>query len=170
MTPQSALLSEDAAASALLDALDAERAHVLATVRAIGDADATRVIPPVTWSITRMLGKLTFDDEIFWIGAVLSGNAEAISSLRNGWTDGATSLPEALDDYQRAVESSRSALESFDPSAPPRWTPPPDVFGGAVPATQAALVTRVLVETATHAGHLDIVRESIDGHRHLVVS
>jgi hypothetical protein len=30
-------------------------------------------------------------------------------------------------------------------------------------------VFRVLVETATHAGHLDMARERIDGHQHLVV-
>jgi hypothetical protein len=33
-----------------------------------------------------------------------------------------------------------------------------------------ACVLRLLVETATHAGHLDLARESIDGHQHLVVS
>jgi hypothetical protein len=30
-------------------------------------------------------------------------------------------------------------------------------------------VLRLLMETATHAGHLDIARERIDGRQHLVV-
>lgn len=32
-----------------------------------------------------------------------------------------------------------------------------------------AAANRVLVETATHAGPLDIVRNAIDGHQHMVV-
>jgi len=30
-------------------------------------------------------------------------------------------------------------------------------------------VFRLLIETATHAGHLDLAREGIDGRQHLVV-
>ena len=33
----------------------------------------------------------------------------------------------------------------------------------------AAGLLRLLLETATHAGHLDMAREGIDGHQHLVV-
>ena len=32
-----------------------------------------------------------------------------------------------------------------------------------------AVVVHVLVETAVHAGHLDAVRELLDGHQHLVL-
>jgi len=31
-------------------------------------------------------------------------------------------------------------------------------------------VLRALNETATHAGHIDMVRERLDAHQHLVVS
>ncbi|WP_329064249.1 mycothiol transferase [Amycolatopsis sp. NBC_01480] len=42
----------------------------------------------------------------------------------------------------------------------------PDFHG---PARTAGETVLHVVETATHAGHVDIVREAIDGHQHLVL-
>lgn len=44
------------------------------------------------------------------------------------------------------------------------------VPSGAAPmANGREILFRVLAETSVHAGHLDIVRELIDGHQNLVV-
>ncbi|MCY1675646.1 DUF664 domain-containing protein [Pseudarthrobacter sp. SL88] len=37
-------------------------------------------------------------------------------------------------------------------------------------ATGREVLVRVLAETSVHAGHLDIVRELIDGHQHIVAN
>lgn len=44
------------------------------------------------------------------------------------------------------------------------------IVGGDEEAYTRQCILRLLVETATHAGHLDMAREAIDGHQHLVVS
>jgi hypothetical protein len=60
-------------------------------------------------------------------------------------------------------------LVEVHPDAPPRWWPPAEVFPFPPFSDVRACLFRILIETATHAGHLDIVRETIDGRQHLVV-
>ena len=71
--------------------------------------------------------------------------------------------------YREAVQKTRSILATSDLSDPPRWTPPPEVFPFPPFEDSWQCGFRLLSETATHAGHLDLVRETLDGHQHLVV-
>jgi hypothetical protein len=149
--------------------LGAERSHVLAAVDGLGEEDLTRVVTPSGWSIARLLNHLTYDDEIFWLGAIVGGDEESIGLVRDGWNAPVGSGAEAIARYRRRVERSDDLLAEVDLDAPPRWWPPAEVFGFPPFAEARRCVYRVLVETATHAGHLDIVREGIDGRQHLVV-
>ncbi len=67
--------------------------------------------------------------------------------------------------YQRECSASDAIIRATDldrePAAWPRFLGPPRTVG--------ELVLHVIGETAVHAGHLDVVREMIDGHRHLVL-
>jgi hypothetical protein len=51
----------------------------------------------------------------------------------------------------------------------PSWWPE-ELFGGSPPEDLREVVLHVLTETATHAGHLDAVRELIDGRTWLVLT
>lgn len=153
----------------LLAHLDAERRHVLAAVEGLSEEDLTRVAAPSGWSIAQMLHHLTYDDEIFWAGAVLGGDQECIGLIQDGWKVPVTSGADAVALYSAWGRRSDAALAEVDLDAPPRWWPPAEVFPFPPFADARACVFRLLVETATHAGHLDIARERIDGRQHLVV-
>lgn len=153
----------------LLAHLDAERSHVLAAVEGLGENDLTRAVAPSGWSIAQMLNHLTYDDEIFWGCAILGGDEEAIGLVQDGWKVPVTSGADAVEQYRRWRRCSDAVLAEVDLDAAPRWWPSQDVFPFPAFADARRCVFRLLVETATHAGHLDIVREHIDGRQHLVV-
>lgn len=155
--------------SLLLDHLQAEREHVLAAVEGLSEENLTRPGVPSGWSIAQLLNHLTYDNEIFWIGAILDGGGECIDLVQDGWKAPAVSGAEAVAQYRRWCGHSDAVLAAVDLDVPPRWWPSEEAFPLPPFRNARSCVLRVLVETATHAGHLDIVRERIDGRQYLVV-
>ena len=153
----------------LLNHLDAEREHVLAAVEGLSERDLTRTAAPSGWSIARLLNHLTYDDEIFWAGAIRGRDEECIGLIQDGWSVPVTSGAEAIAQYRHWRRRSDAVLAEVDLDAPPRWWPPAQVFPFPPFTDARGCVFRLLMETATHAGHLDIAREGIDGRQHLVV-
>ena len=153
----------------LMDHLDAERSHVLAAVEGLGEADLTRAVAPSGWSMAQLLTHLTYDDEIFWGGAILGGDEECIALIQDGWKVPVASGADAVAQYRRWSRRSAAVIAQLDLDASPRWWPSKDVFPFPAFADARRCVLRLLVETATHAGHLDMAREGIDGRQHLVV-
>lgn len=152
----------------LIAQLEGERDHVLRAVSGLTEDDMHRSVVPSGWTITRLLNHLTFDDEMFWISAVLDGDRRAIEDLHDGWTSDPMTGAEAISIYKRQIARSDEVLARVNLDAPPVWTPPSSVFDAPGLADGRAVVFRVLNETSVHAGHLDIVRELIDGHQNLV--
>ena len=153
----------------LLDHLRAERRHVLDAVDGLDEPDLVRPVAPSGWSVAQLLNHLTYDDEIFWGGAIAAGDEECIGLVQDGWAAPVAMGAEAVDRYRRWTGRTDELLAELDLDAPPRWWPPEEVFPFPPFADARTCVLRLLVETATHAGHLDIVREQIDGRQHLVV-
>ena len=153
----------------LLAQLTDARQHVLRTVTGLAEDDMQRALVPSGWTITRLLNHLAHDDEMFWISAILGGDTSAIEALHDGWSSIPMTGAEAIDVYERQIACSDAVLRRIDFDAPPLWTPPASVFDGPPMGNGREVVYRVLAETSVHAGHLDIVRELIDGHQHLVV-
>jgi uncharacterized damage-inducible protein DinB len=154
----------------LLDHLAAERRHVLRVVQDLPETSLQQILVPSGWTIARLLNHLTYDDEMFWISAVLGGEQRAIDSLCDGWHLTPMSGGEAIELYRSEINRSDAILSSVDLNAAPRWWPPPDVFDASPMRDGREVVFRVLTETAVHAGHLDIVRELIDGRQSVVVT
>lgn len=152
----------------LIAQLQAERQHVLSSVDGLTDAAMHCAVVPSGWTITGLLNHLAFDDEMFWISAVLGGDPRAIGALHNGWDSGPMTGAQAIDLYKREIARSDEVLARVDLDAPPAWTPPASIFDAPGMPDGRAVVFRLLTETSVHAGHLDIVRELIDGHQNLV--
>jgi len=154
----------------LLAWLSAKRRHVLSALDGLSETDLRRGILPSGWSPLGLVQHLALDVERFWFRAVLAGEDVALPTQDEGWTL-APNVPagDVLDLYRTESELADAALAAVGGgTATPRWWP---ADAGEPHYTSAReVLLHVLVETSTHAGHLDAVRELIDGHQHLVIS
>jgi hypothetical protein len=155
---------------ALVTQLDHHREHVLTGIEGLGERALDRVVAASGWTMRGMVTHLLYDVELFWMGAVLGADGGAIARLCDGWS--APSIPgdRLREEYREAASNGNEHLGNVDLYAAPKWWPPADLFAGPRLASALDVVLRVLSETATHAGHIDMARESIDGRQHLVVS
>lgn len=154
----------------LLAHIDEQRQHVLRAVDGLTEDQLQQVVAPSGWTISRLLTHLAYDDEMFWIGAVLGGETRAIEGLRDGWSAPvAASGADAIALYRSEIDRSNEIVTGLDLGAAPRWWPPASVFDAPPMRDGREVLFRVFTETAVHAGHLDIVREQLDGHQHIVV-
>jgi hypothetical protein len=145
-----------------------ERAAVLARVEGVNEYDLRR---PMTPTGTNLLGlvKHLASVEYRYLGDSFDRPApETLAWVEDGSDyEGADmwAKPDETSDYliglyRRAVAHSDATIERLDLDAPgrvPHW--PAD----RADTTLGVLLVRVLDETAHHAGHLDIVRELVDG-------
>lgn len=153
----------------LLERLGAQRHHVLGITEGLSETQLTTPVLVSGWSIAQLLHHLALDDERFWFKAVVAGRPDAIAELGpDAWqvADGRTGEDvRAL--YRREAAATDELLCGISWDAAPAWWP--DFFGDFRLTSVRDVVVHMVVETATHAGHLDVVRELIDGRQWLVL-
>jgi uncharacterized damage-inducible protein DinB len=158
---------------ALLDALNSQRAHVFEALRGLDADDLRRKVLPSGWTCLGLVNHLALDVERFWFQAVVVGDRsvveDVLTSSDNAW-DVADDEPaeDVLGRYRADIESSDAIITTRSLDAAPAWWP--DFFDSSQLQSVREIVFHVVVETATHAGHLDVVRELIDGTQHLVLT
>ncbi|WP_148613155.1 DUF664 domain-containing protein [Nocardioides rubriscoriae] len=156
----------------LLSRLASQRRHVLAQLEGLDDEQLRRPVLPSGWSCLGLVRHLTLSDERYWLEVVVAGRP------LDFWPDGDRAdwvvAPEessdaVLDAYRTAIAAADAIIaeRSLDdqPAAPEAWWAE---AGLAFPDLRSVLL-HLIVETAIHAGHLDAVRELIDGRQHLVL-
>jgi uncharacterized damage-inducible protein DinB len=101
-----------------------------------------------------------------WMGTVRQMPRGSVDDYVEGFRMGPDqTLAELLDDYERAAAETDAVIASIDdlgqPVPVPKGVPwfPQDVDAWSV----RWVLLHLIQETARHAGHADIVRESIDG-------
>lgn len=164
--------SEPAPASphhpSLLGSLAWKRSHILEALEGLDEAALNRVHVASGWTPLDLVRHLTIDVERYWFRAVMAGEPEAVAFAagdNSGWRLGTPrTYAEVVAAYRSETAHSDRILAALEPHAAPRW---PEGAGGHTDLT--SVITHVLVDTATHAGHLDILREGIDGKQFLVV-
>ena len=159
--------------AALLAALDAQRAHVLAAVDGLDDEQLRRPVLPSGWTCLGLVRHLTLDDERFWFRAVVAGERAVIDELAPGSPEAwdvpeGTSTREVLDAYRHEVGLANAIVTATPADAAPAWWPEGQ-FGDFRLETVREVLLHVITETACHAGHLDAVREMLDGNQRLVI-
>lgn len=162
---------------ALLGALDAARSHVLAAIEGLTDAQLRTATLPSGWTPIALVRHLTLGGERYWFETVVGGGPldwwpVDDARLDEGRPADWRVMPDepcaaVVDAYRAAIARSDELLASASLDAAPRlreadW--PPERF-----AHVRAVVIHVLVETATHAGHLDAAVELLDGRQRLVL-
>jgi len=154
----------------LIQALEAHRNFLRQTVRGLGDEDATRRTTASELCLGGVIKHVTRMEER-WVNFIEEGTSAIGAVDEAAFAAHAASfrvLPgETLDallarygEVARRTEAVVAALPSLDlahplPEAP--WFEP-----GAEWSARRVLV-HIIGETAQHAGHADIIRESLDG-------
>jgi uncharacterized damage-inducible protein DinB len=157
----------------LLACLDDQRQHVLGDLEGLDEEALRRPVLPSAWSCLGLLGHLTNDVERFWFRCVVAGEQDAIAetmSVSNAWEVAADrSAADVLGAYRDEITKSNAIIASLRLDAAPAWWPE-GLFGSWTLETMREILLHVIVDTATHAGQLDAVRELIDGKQRLVIT
>jgi uncharacterized damage-inducible protein DinB len=155
---------------ALMTALRDQREHVLRAVAGLSNEALRQPVLPSGWTCLGLIQHLALDVERFWFRAVLAGQAVQLCAGDEAWrVDAATPAMSVLDTYREEIRRADSVLDRTDLEAQPAWWPT-EVFADLPVRDVRQTILAVLVETACHAGHLDAVRELLDGHQHLVLT
>jgi hypothetical protein len=155
--------------TALLRQLQAQRGHVLGSLEGLTDDELRRPVLPSGWTCLGLVQHLALDVERFWFRSVFAGERVELPEGDEGWRVG-DDVPAAtvLELYREETRLADAVIERTPLDAGPAWWP--DFFGDLPARDLRRTVLHVLVETATHAGHLDAVRELIDGRTWLVLT
>jgi uncharacterized protein DUF664 len=152
---------------ALLRFLQDQRDHVLGILDGLADQALRRAVLPSGWNCLGLLNHLAVDDERFWFRGVIAGEQEVIDEVAEGahdnWNPGSAVPAEDLFAlYRRESKNADVIIANSDLDAPLAWWPE-ELFGTWRLHSVREIVLHMIAETATHAGHLDTVRELIDG-------
>ena len=152
----------------LLEALTTHRHFLRFTVRGLTDAQATQR-PTVSELTLAGLIKHVAATEATWT-RFIEGGADAMGNDPEAWArewrlEPGQTLASVLDDYAevaRHTDELVASLPDLDVSHPLPVAPwfPPDAVRSA-----RRVFLHIIAETAQHAGHADILRESIDGQK-----
>jgi uncharacterized damage-inducible protein DinB len=160
----------DKAADALQAALSSQRRHVLGILDGLSEDALRRPVLPSGWSCLDLVQHLAFDVERFWFQCVMTGQPlDAPGVPDDAWHVGRDTPAEAvMTTYRRAIERADEIIAATPLDAVPAWWP--DFFGSYRLDDLQQVMLHVITETACHAGHLDAVRELIDGRTWLVLT
>jgi hypothetical protein len=157
----------------LLHSLTEQRRHVLGILDGLDEDALRRPVVPTGWNCVGLVQHLAVDVERFWFRAVMADEAQAWTSLKqqenSAWRVAEDIATESvLTLYRAEIGRADEIIRSLPiDAAPGRW--PQDQFGSFRLADLRAVMLHVITETAGHAGHLDVVRELIDGRTWMVL-
>jgi uncharacterized protein DUF664 len=143
--------------TALVTFLRAQRAGVLAIVDGLDHEALTTAVLPSGWTPLGLIEHLGHAER-HWFEEVAVGSARPLP-----WDDDdpARPLDVVFEFYRVQCERSDAVLAATPLSAPPRG-PRFSPIGDEVTDLRW-IVLHMIEETARHAGHLDVVRELLDG-------
>jgi uncharacterized damage-inducible protein DinB len=156
--------------TALLSSLNNQREHVLGILEGLGDDALRRPVLPSGWTCLGLVRHLAVDVERFWFRRVVAGQpVEARVSDAAVWQV-APDEPAAdvFSLYRREIELANAIIAATPLDTAPAWWP--DEWSGWRLGGLREIILHVITETACHAGHLDAVRELIDGRTWLVLT
>jgi uncharacterized damage-inducible protein DinB len=155
---------------ALLASLTNQRDHVLGILQDLPEEALRRPVLPSGWTCLGLVRHLALDVERFWFRAVVAGERVELESGDGAWQV-APDLPAqaVFDLYRQEIEQANAIIAATPPDAAPVWWPE-ELFADLPSRDLRQTVLHVITETACHAGHLDVVRELIDGRTWLVLT
>jgi hypothetical protein len=148
--------------------LENQRAHILDTVEGLDEVQLTTPVAPSGWTPAGLVQHLALDVEGYWFRCVFDGQ-EIVrpGDPENPWEVAPGGGRAAIDRYREECTLADEVIAAHTGSDEPlAW---PERWGSWRLSNLSHMVLHVITETAVHAGHMDIVRETIDGTQHTVV-
>lgn len=156
----------------LLAYLNAQRKHVFGILEGLSEEDLRRPMLPSGWTCLGLVQHLALDVERFWFRAVVAGEQTVIDALAeagDAWQVASDARAEDIFDvYRQEIDLADAIITATSLDTAPAWWP--TFFGDWRLRDLRELFLHVITETACHAGHLDVVRELIDGRSWLVLT
>src|SRR6478672_6169094 len=148
-------MSDDQTRDELIGWLESKRRHVVQQVEAMAPEARRASQVPSGWTPLGLVHHLTHDVERLWFRSVMAGEKVDISEGYDGWVAPADLTDqEILTAYVDECRTATAAIARMPLDQPLAWTP-----DGPPYSSLRDVLLHVLVETSTHAGHLDISRE-----------
>ena len=157
---------------ALLSALNGERDHVLGTLEGLSDESLRRPVLPSGWTCLGLVQHLALDVERFWFCEIVTRQTTetADSDPSNAWIVSQDVPAESvLELYRHEIRRANKIIAGVSPDAAPAYWPS-ELWPNWRLSTVREVILHVITETSVHAGHLDAVRELIDGRQWLVLT
>ena len=159
--------------AALRAALNSQRQHVLAAIDGLDASQLSQPVLPSGWSCAGLVKHLALSDEHYWLRSIVGG--ESLDDFfpdddGGDWVLADDETPASVIALYRheiaAADTALAGVAATDPPAQrdPQW----DRWGIDFPTVRSVML-HMIIETATHAGHLDATRELLDGTQHLVL-
>jgi hypothetical protein len=145
----------------ILSALVAEQRRIGGILVNLDDDALRRPVLPSGWSCVGMVQHLTLMTR-FWFYEVMTGRQVDPYVEDEFAVSAARPAVETLAAYQEAGRATADLIRALPFGTPPAWWPE-DKWGGWRLDSFGEVLVHVLVETSSHAGHLDAARELIDG-------
>lgn len=158
--------------NALLSALNGERDHVLGALEGLSDESLRRPVLPSGWTCLGLVQHLALDVERFWFCEIITRQTAdtADSNPSNAWVvSRGVAAESVLGLYRHQIRRANEIIAGVSPDAAPAWWPS-ELWPDWRLSTVREVILHVITETAVHAGHLDAVRELIDGRQWLVLT
>jgi Protein of unknown function (DUF664) len=158
--------------NALLSALNGERDHVLGTLEGLSDESLRRPVLPSGWTCLGLVQHLALDVERFWFCEIVRRQTieTASPTPSNPWVVTQDVPAESvLELYRHEIRLANEIIAGVSPDAAPAYWPS-ELWPNWRLSTVREIILHVITETAVHAGHLDAVRELIDGRQWLVLT
>jgi uncharacterized damage-inducible protein DinB len=152
-----------------LSSLTAQRDHVLGILDGLPAEALRRPVLPSGWTALGLVNHLALDVERFWFRVIMTGEDAALPEDTEAWQVSPATPPEAVLSLYRQEITRANEIIAATPlgTSPAQW---PERWSSWRLANLRAVLLHVITETACHAGHLDAVRELIDGHQWMVLA
>lgn len=155
----------------LLASLNGQREHVLGALEGLSDEALRRPVLPTGWTCLGLVHHLALDVEEWWFRRIVAGDHTGQEdSQESAWHVPATMPAETvLALYREQVERANAIIATTSLDAAPAWWPE-DQWPDWRLEDLREIILHVITETACHTGHLDAVRELIDGQTWLILT
>ncbi len=141
--------------------LRSQQERVAGIVAGLDDEQLRRPVLASGWSCLGMVHHLT-EGTRFWLRRVMVDDASTPLLDDDFEVAAEATGAEVLDAYARVCADGLDGIAHLPADASPAWWPEGWWGGWRLHDLEEVLV-HLLVETSTHAGHLDAVREVLDG-------